>query len=62
MNIPIPIITTPIKTRPTVDTHMLADGKDVLLDSAKHSMSEIDNITLNYFANKSQYVNILKNE
>jgi hypothetical protein len=73
MNIPIPTTrirtatattttttTTPIKTSPTVDTPMLADGKHDLLDSAKHSMSEIDNITLNYFANKAQYVNILK--
>ena len=52
--------TTPIKTRLTVDTPKLADGKHDILYTMNHSMSEIDNITLNYFANKSQYVNILK--
>jgi hypothetical protein len=53
--------TTPtIKNISSIDMHMLADGKDDLLENANHSMSEIDNITLNYFANKSQYVNILK--
>ena len=52
--------TTPIKNISTIDSRMLDDDKHDLLENANHSMSEIDNITLNYFANKSQYVNVLK--